>query len=107
MWESIHGHPLVYRDLSKASQVSLTSLSNIIHQRGEIRRKTINRLCAFFHCKPGDLYLYVDDDEFEQIFGPSWKSRGQGTFHLATSRWKIDEDDLRNFLKEHYENGAD
>ena len=43
------------------SKTTLTRLSNDLESRVAI--STVDRLCGYFDCQPGDLFIYVPDNK--------------------------------------------
>lgn len=41
------------------SQAALTKMKN---REGNIDTRTLERLCAYLHCQPGDILEYVEDN---------------------------------------------
>jgi len=43
-------------------------LSGTLNKQKRVDTETINRLCEYFSCQPGDFMSYVDDDKQEIFF---------------------------------------
>src|SRR5689334_18912576 len=56
-----------YLDLNMAG----LSLLKTNKARG-VRFKTLNNICKFLDCKPGDLIDYIDDKEYKNLLGMDW-----------------------------------
>lgn len=41
-------------------------LSGTLNKQKRVDTETINRLCAFLNCQPGDIMEYVEDEEKEE-----------------------------------------
>jgi putative transcriptional regulator len=52
---------LTYRTISKETGISTTTLTKYINQGGGIDPGTLEKLCRYFQCQPGDLLVYADD----------------------------------------------
>jgi len=51
-------------ELSNAVGITLANLSILKNQKAKaIRLSTLNDICAFLECQPGDLLEYVSDDK--------------------------------------------
>jgi putative transcriptional regulator len=55
------GRKLTYRTISKETGISTTTLTKYINQGGGIDPGTLEKLCKYFNCQPGDLLVYADD----------------------------------------------
>ena len=55
------GRKLTYRTISKETGISTTTLTKYINQGGGIDPGTLEKLCRYFDCQPGDLLVYSDD----------------------------------------------
>ena len=54
-------------ELSDAVGITLANLSILKNQKAKaIRLSTLNDICAFLECQPGDLLEFVPDDEEKQ-----------------------------------------
>ena len=40
-------------------------LSGVLNKHKRVDTETINRLCEFLNCQPGDIMEYVEDNELE------------------------------------------
>jgi putative transcriptional regulator len=52
------GRKLTYRTISKETGISTTTLTKYINQGGGIDAGTLEKLCEYFNCQPGDLLVY-------------------------------------------------
>ena len=43
-------------------------LSGTLNKQKRVDTETINRLCEYFSCQPGDVMSYIDDDNQENCF---------------------------------------
>lgn len=43
-------------------------LSGTLNKQKRVDTETINRLCEYFSCQPGDFMSYIDDDNQEIFF---------------------------------------
>ena len=59
--EFSEGRKLTYRTISKETGISTTTLTKYINQGGGIDPGTLEKLCKYFNCQPGDLLVYSDD----------------------------------------------
>lgn len=50
-----------YRAISKEASISPTTLTKYINQGGGIDAATLEKLCKFLDCQPGDLLVYAAD----------------------------------------------
>jgi len=49
-------------DLSKAIGITLPNLSILKNQKAKaVRLATLNRICAYLECQPGDILVYEPD----------------------------------------------
>ena len=55
------GRKLTYRTISKETGISTTTLTKYINQGGGIDPGTLEKLCEYFGCQPGDLLIYSAD----------------------------------------------
>lgn len=55
------GRKLTYRTISKETGISTTTLTKYINQGGGIDPGTLEKLCKYFDCQPGDLLVYSAD----------------------------------------------
>ena len=54
---------ITYDDVLAESGISKSTLTRLANDRaGRVYISTINRLCAYFGCQPGDLFLYVEGE---------------------------------------------
>ncbi|MFC1999214.1 helix-turn-helix domain-containing protein [Chloroflexota bacterium] len=55
---------VTYEDVRASTGLSKTTLVKLANDRaGLISINTLNRLCWYFDCQPGDLLIYVPDSE--------------------------------------------
>jgi putative transcriptional regulator len=52
---------LTYRTISQETGISTTTLTKYINQGGGIDPGTLEKLCEYFQCQPGDLLVYSPD----------------------------------------------
>lgn len=43
-------------------------LSGTLNKQKRVDTETINRLCEYFSCQPGDFMTYIDNDNQENFF---------------------------------------
>jgi DNA-binding Xre family transcriptional regulator len=55
------GVKLPYRTIAKETHISPTTLTKYINQGGGIDSATLEKLCKFLDCQPGDLLVYAAD----------------------------------------------
>jgi putative transcriptional regulator len=55
------GRKLTYRTVSKETGISTTTLTKYINQGGGIDPNTLEKLCEYLNCQPGDLLVYSAD----------------------------------------------
>jgi putative transcriptional regulator len=55
------GRKLTYRTVSKETGISTTTLTKYINQGGGIDPGTLEKLCEYLNCQPGDLLVYSAD----------------------------------------------
>ena len=55
------GRKLPYRTIAKETGISPTTLTKYITQGGGIDANTLDKLCAYLDCQPGDLLIYSAD----------------------------------------------
>jgi putative transcriptional regulator len=60
------GRKLTYRTISKETGISTTTLTKYINQGGGIDAGTLEKLCEYFDCQPGDLLIYSADSPKEK-----------------------------------------
>ena len=54
---------ITYDDILAATGISKNTLVRLANNRGEsVHVSVIDRLCVYFECQPGDLFVYVADD---------------------------------------------
>ena len=53
---------ITYRDIGAETGIDKNVLSRLANDRADrVALSTIERLCAYFDCQPGDLFIYVAD----------------------------------------------
>lgn len=58
--EFVTGQRITYRDIADASGVSTNTLTQMANQRmQQIGIVTIDKLCRYFTCTPGELMVYI------------------------------------------------
>ena len=58
---------ITYDDIWTQTGVSRNSLTKLANDRSAmVGLSVIDRLCAYFHCQPGDLFVYTENDESDQ-----------------------------------------
>ncbi len=51
-------------DLSEAIGITMANLSILKNQKAKaIRLSTLNKICEYLDCQPGDILEYIPDDE--------------------------------------------
>jgi putative transcriptional regulator len=54
---------ITYDDILAATRISKNTLTRLANDRvGMVGISVIDRLCAYFDCQPGDLFLYVEEE---------------------------------------------
>ena len=56
------GRKLTYRTISKETGISTTTLTKYIKEGGGIDPRTLEKLCEYFNCQPGDLLVYSNEE---------------------------------------------
>ena len=57
---------ITYDDILRRAGVNKNSLSRLASDRStRVALSIVDRLCAYFECQPGDLFMYVPDVEGE------------------------------------------
>ena len=57
---------ITYEDIQTESGVNKNSIAKLANDRSAmVGISVIDRLCAFFDCQPGDIFVYVPDPEAE------------------------------------------
>ena len=55
---------ITYDDVLTATGISKNTLTRLTNDRGDrVYISTIDRLCAYFHCQPGDLFIYIEEPQ--------------------------------------------
>lgn len=53
---------ITYSDIASETGISKTTLSMLANDKlGGVSFSTVERLCKYFSCQPGDLFIYVDE----------------------------------------------
>ena len=53
---------ITYDDVFEATGIAKSTLSRLANDRSDrVAMATMERLCAYFDCQPGDLFVYVAD----------------------------------------------
>ena len=53
---------ITYDDILAKTGISKTTLTNLANDKvGGVSYSTVERLCKYFSCQPGDLFIYVDE----------------------------------------------
>ena len=53
---------IVYDDILAETGISMSTLTRLANDRAErVALSTMDRICAYFGCQPGDLFVYVED----------------------------------------------
>src|SRR5262249_53979938 len=53
---------ITYDDILAATGIAKGTLSRLANDRSDrVAIRTMERLCAYFDCQPGDLFIYVED----------------------------------------------
>ena len=59
---------IVYDDILVQTGISKTTLTRLANDRAErVAIGTVDRLCTYFDCQPGDLFIHVPEDESSLI----------------------------------------
>jgi putative transcriptional regulator len=54
---------ITYDDILATTGISKSTLTRLANDRaGRVYISTTDRLCAYFNCQPGDLFLYVEEE---------------------------------------------
>lgn len=62
--EITENRKITYRDIAAEAGVSTNTLTQMANQSmAQIGLVTINKLCKYFDCQPGDLLIYIPDDK--------------------------------------------
>ena len=55
---------VTYDDILARTGISTNTLTRMANGRaGGVAFSTVERLCKYFSCQPGDLFIYVDESE--------------------------------------------
>ena len=61
---------VTYDDIFDTVGVNKTTLVKLANDRAAmIGTSVIDRLCAYFECQPGDLFLYIPDEKLSSYYG--------------------------------------
>ena len=53
---------VTYGDILDVTGVSQSALTRLANDRADrVAISTIDRLCSYFNCQPGDLFIYVEE----------------------------------------------
>ena len=53
---------VTYGDILARTGVSQSALTRLANDRADrVAISTIDRLCSYFNCQPGDLFIYVEE----------------------------------------------
>jgi putative transcriptional regulator len=62
--EITENRKITYRDIAAEAGVSTNTLTQMANQSmAQIGLVTINKLCKYFNCQPGDLLIYIPDED--------------------------------------------
>jgi len=61
----IEGQRIVYADITHFTGISASTLSRLAQPKPPqlIGVSVLNRLCEYFDCQPGDLLIYIPDEQ--------------------------------------------
>ena len=65
---------ITYQDVLDQTGISKNTLTRLANdQEIRVAMSTIDRLCAFFDCQPGDVFVYTSEERVKesQTMGPS------------------------------------
>ena len=55
---------VTYDDIRSRTGLSKTTLTRLANDRADqIALSVVDRLCAYFKCQPGDLFIYVENPD--------------------------------------------
>ncbi len=55
---------ITYVDIRTETAINKNTLTRLANDRADlVALSTIDRLCAYFHCQPGDLFVYIDETQ--------------------------------------------
>jgi putative transcriptional regulator len=61
------GRRVTYSDITAATGIYNTTLTRLANDKADlIGKTTMDRLCVFFDCQPGDLFIHVPSAEPER-----------------------------------------
>ena len=56
----LDGQRITYRDITLATGIYNSTLSRLANNKFDrIDRDILNRLCSYFNCQPGDIFVFV------------------------------------------------
>ena len=53
-------------DLRKDKVIGMSALESMRTGKGYVDTRTIEKLCAYLHCQPGDIMEYIPDKETDK-----------------------------------------
>ena len=53
-------------DLRKDKVIGMSALESMRTGKGYVDTRTIEKLCAYLHCQPGDIMEYIPDEEIKE-----------------------------------------
>ena len=57
-------HEMLQRDLAYVADIRLPTISDMCTNKSKhISVDTLNKMCKVFNCQPGDLFVYIPDEE--------------------------------------------
>ena len=57
----VEGRKITYKAIRASTGLAMNTLSHLASGRADrVAFDTVDRLCAYFHCQPGDLFIYVE-----------------------------------------------
>jgi putative transcriptional regulator len=60
--------PISIRDISDATGLAPSTITGLTANRSKgVSFETVSALCNYFHCPPGDLFLFTPDDEPDRM----------------------------------------
>ena len=58
------GRRITYDDILAGTGISKTTLTRLANDRADrVAISTVERLCVYFDCQPGDLFIHVEEPE--------------------------------------------
>ena len=56
------GRKITYQSILSATGISMTTLTRLANDRADrVGLSVMDRLCAYFECQPGDLFVHASD----------------------------------------------